>query len=116
VIPLLADENFKGSIVRGLLLHQPAIDIVRVQDVALSGEDDPTILAWAADNGRMLLTHDYRTVPKYAYERVAAGLAMPGVIVGDTYLPVQRAIEDILLLAACSLENEWDGQVIYLPL
>jgi hypothetical protein len=41
---------------------------------------------------------------------------MPGVVVGDTYVPVQRAIEDILLLALCSVEGEWEGQVVYLPL
>ncbi len=116
MLPLLADENFKGSIVRGLLLREPAIDVVRVQEIGLSGKDDPAVLAWAADNGRLLLTHDYRTVPKYAYERVIAGLPMPGVIVGDTYLPVQRAIEDVLLLVICSLEGEWEGRIVYLPL
>ena len=41
---------------------------------------------------------------------------MPGVFVGDTTLPVQRAINDILLLAECSEEHEWEGQVRYLPL
>jgi len=33
VFRLLADENFNGDIVRGLLLRQPDLDIVRVQDV-----------------------------------------------------------------------------------
>ncbi len=116
MLSLLADENFKGSIVRGLLLREPTMNVARVQDIGLSGQDDPTILAWAAENGRLLLTHDYQTVPRYAFERVTGGLPMPGVIVGDMYLPVQRAIEDILLLAVCSLEREWEGQVVYLPL
>ncbi len=42
---LLADENFDNTIIRGLLRRDPNIDIVRVQDVGLSGDDDPTILA-----------------------------------------------------------------------
>ena len=44
----LADENFDNSIVRGLMRRQPDIDIIRVQDVGLSGEDDPIVLEWAA--------------------------------------------------------------------
>ena len=64
----------------------------------------------------MLLTHDQHTVPKYAYERIVAGLPMPGVFVGDMYLPIQQAIEDLLLLVECSEEQEWEGQVRYLPL
>jgi predicted nuclease of predicted toxin-antitoxin system len=55
----LADENFDNSIVRGLMRRQPDIDIIRVQDVGLSGEDDPIVLEWAAQEGRILLTHDH---------------------------------------------------------
>jgi Domain of unknown function (DUF5615) len=116
MLPLLADENFKGSVVRGLLLREPALDLVRVQDVGLSVANDPAILEWAANSGRLLLTHDYQTVPKHAWERVAAGRRMPGVIVADTYVPVHQAIDDILLLAVCSSAEEASGQVIYLPL
>jgi len=55
------------------------LDIVRVQDAELSGADDPTLLQWAADEGRIVLTHDVSTMTKYAYERVEAGQPMPGV-------------------------------------
>lgn len=69
-----ADENFDNSVLRGLRLRQPTVDIVRAQDViGLSGSDDPTLLEWAAAEGRILLTHDASTVPDYAYARIAAG-------------------------------------------
>ena len=41
---------------------------------------------------------------------------MPGVVEVSRLLPIGRVIEDILLLAQYSLEHEWEGQVIYLPL
>jgi hypothetical protein len=116
MLRLLADENFNGSIIRGLVRRKPEIELVRVQDVGLSGADDHAVLAWAAREGRVLLTHDQATVPKYAYERMEAGLPMPEVFVGDTNLPVQQAINDILLLVECSVEHEREGQVRYLPL
>ena len=61
MLRLLADENFSGSVVRGLLLRNPKLDLVRVQDVGLSGADDPIVLEWAANAGRVLLTHDHKT-------------------------------------------------------
>lgn len=116
MLRLLADENFNNQIVRGVLRRNPEIDIVRVQDVELSQTDDRVILAWAAQQDRILLTHDVETMTNYAYERVQAGLAMPGVFEISRSVPVGLAIEEILLIAEGSFEGEWEGQVRYLPL
>lgn len=116
MLRLAADENFDGAIVRGLMRRNPEIDLVRVQDAGFSGADDPTILEWSARDRRILLTHDVTTITHYAYERVQAGQHMPGVFEVNLEAPFGRIIEDILLLAACSLEGEWEGQVLYLPL
>ena len=113
---LVADENFNNDIVRGLLRKKPNLDIMRVQEVGLRGADDPAILEWAANEGRVVLTHDAATMTNYAYERVRAGLSMPGVIEVADDLPLGQVIEDILLLAEYSITGEWESQVIYLPL
>ena len=73
-----ADENFNGDIVRGLVRRNPKLDIVRVQDVGLSGANDPSVLAWAADQRRIVVTHDISTLAKHALDRVFAGRPMPG--------------------------------------
>ena len=52
MVLFLADENFNNQIVRGVLRQRPNIDIVHVQDVILSGADDPSVLAWAAQDCR----------------------------------------------------------------
>lgn len=116
MLKLAADENFNNDILRGLLRRKPRLDIVRIQDVGLSGADDPTVLAWAADEARVLLTHDVATITSYAYKRVQAGKSMPGVFEVALGAPIGVLIEDILLLAEYSLEGEWEGQVRYLPL
>ncbi|CAG0982323.1 hypothetical protein ANRL3_02213 [Anaerolineae bacterium] len=92
------------------------LDIVRLQDVGLAGVDDPTVLEWAANEGRVLLTHDVSTITRYAYERIRAGRSMPGVFEVGRAVSIARAIEDILLLAECSIDGEWEGRVHYLPL
>ena len=116
MLKLLADENFDNTIIRGLLRRNAGTDIVRVQDVALSGKDDPTVLTWAAQEHRVLLTHDVATITKYAYERMANGYAMPGVIEVKTAAPVGQIIEDILIILECIATGELEGQILYLPL
>lgn len=111
-----ADENFNNDIVRGIRRRNPAIDIVRIQDAGLSAADDPSILEWAAHNGRVLLTHDVATMTRYAYDRVREGKPMPGVFEVGRHVPIRVAIDEIVLLAECSLDQEWEGQVRYLPL
>jgi hypothetical protein len=81
-----------------------------------SGADDPAVLEWAAREGRVLLTHDVATMTRYAYERVRAGKPMPGVFEVGRTAPIGLAIEEILLIVRYSLEDEWEGQVRYLPL
>jgi len=88
-----ADENFNGNMVRGLCRRQPALDLVRLQDVGLSGADGPAVLAWAAQERRVLLTHDVSTITQYAYERVREGQPMPGVFEVSRDLPIGRAID-----------------------
>ena len=72
MLRLLTDENFNNQTIRGILRRRPEIDIIRVQDVGLSTTDDRIILEWAAQQGRVLLTHDVETMTRYAYERVLA--------------------------------------------
>jgi hypothetical protein len=111
------DENFNMHIVNGVLRRLSTVDMVRAQDAGLlEGADDPTVLAWAASEERVLLTHDVNTVTAFAYERVRQGLPMPGVFEVALDVSVSVAIEEILLLAECALEGEWEGQVNYLPL
>lgn len=113
---LVADENFNNAIVRGFLRGKPDLDIVRVQDVGSSAADDRTILEWAANEDRILLTHDVTTITKYAYERVGAGKYMPGVIEVSRKVSLGVAVEEILYVAEVCDHGELNGQIIYLPL
>lgn len=115
-IGFLADENFNRRIVTGLRRRTEVLDLLRVQDVGLLRADDPTVLDWAAVQGRVLLTHDAATIPDFALARVSAGKGMPGVFVVPAVLAIGDAIEELALIAEASLDDEWTGQVRYLPL
>ena len=115
MLRLAADENFNGDIVRGLLRRNPKLDIVRVQDVGLSGADDPSVLQWAADQGRIIVTHDISTLVKHALDRVAASQPMPGVFEVSSIGPIGQAIDDLILLVECSVEGEWEDKCTSCP-
>ncbi|AIE73404.1 MULTISPECIES: hypothetical protein [unclassified Synechocystis] len=44
MLRFLADENFDNTILRGLFRRNASLDILRIQDVGLSGQADPVIL------------------------------------------------------------------------
>jgi hypothetical protein len=113
---LLADENFDNRIVRGLRRVDSSIAIVRVQDTPLYQQNDPKLLEWAAQNGFVLLTHDLKTIPKYAFERVQQNQPMPGIIAVKQDADVGEVIEDLLLLIGAGTSDDLEGQVVYLPL
>lgn len=87
-----------------------------VQEVGLRQADDPAVLEWAANEGRIVVTHDVSTMLDFAYARVSAGLPMPGVFEIPDRTPGSVIIDDLLLVAAASDPQEWQGTVRYLPL
>lgn len=66
--------------------------------------------------GRVLLTQDSKTTTKFAFDRIRSGLSMPGVIEVRRNVPIAVAMDELLVIAECSYEREWEGQVLYVPL
>lgn len=95
---------------------EPQLDVLRVQDTPLYQATDPVLLEWAAKEDRILLTHDVQTMTKYAYDRIRAGLPMPGVIEVRDDVPTGQAIEEILLVLSVSLPDELANRITYIPL
>ena len=105
MLRLATDEDFNNRIVRGLLRRQPDLDIVRVQDAGLAGKSDEDVLAWAASEGRILITHDVTTMIQTAYDRIAAGLPMPGVFELSQNVPIGRALTNSSYLSCAVIRT-----------
>lgn len=116
MIRLLIDEDVHGDIVDGLRRRQPAVDLVRVQDVGLRSTPDPGILEWAAWQGRVVVSVDKKTLAVDAWDRVAHGLPMPGVAILRVLLTIGQAIDELELIAVVGDPDDIRNQVIYLPL
>ncbi len=111
----LADENFNNEILRGLERRVPDVDITRIQDTELAGEPDTLILEWAAQHGYIVLTHDVNTMRGYFYDRVNNELPTPGLFLVHGTKPVGEVIDTLELILLASEEDEWSGEIRYLP-
>jgi predicted nuclease of predicted toxin-antitoxin system len=116
VLKLATDENVDGRVIRGLLARMQDLDVVRVQDAGLSATDDRSILAWAAAEGRVLLTHDVRTMTRFAGERIKRGDPLTGVVI----LPRPGAVGAIIRALRDLIEShepeELQDRILYLKL
>jgi hypothetical protein len=113
---LATDEDFHGNIIRALMQRQPTLDLVRIQDAGLIGDDDAAILEWAANENRVLLSRDRRTMPRFAYERIQRGESMPGLILLRRRAAQHAVIEELELLVTCCEPDECRDQVLYVPI
>jgi predicted nuclease of predicted toxin-antitoxin system len=99
MLRLASDADVHGEIIRGLRRRLPEIDLIRVQDALPEGTPDLDVLAWAATEGRILVTNDRNTMVGFAYQRAATGEPVPGLIATTNEQSIGSAIDDILLIA-----------------
>jgi len=116
MIRVITDQNFNGRIIRGLISRVEQIDLVTARSAGLAKSPDPEILAWAAEEKRVLITQDLKTMPVHIRNRAAAGLSHAGVVFVPQSLGVGRAIEELHMVVECTEEHEWTDQVLYLPI
>ena len=116
MLRLLIDQDLDQDILRALMRRIPELDAVTAYDIGKSDAPDPELLAWAADAGRVLVTHDRRTMPAHAARRLAAGDDIAGVIVVSRRIPISTAIDELEIAVLCSEAEEWKNLVRHIPL
>jgi hypothetical protein len=88
MLRIFVDQDFDHNILRGLRLRIKGLDAVTALEVGLNQDPDSAILAWAAEQERVVLAHDCKTMPAFAYSMVIS----------------------------CSEPGEWAQYVLFLPL
>jgi hypothetical protein len=110
-----ADADFNAEIVAGVLRREPLVDFQSADEARLRGVPDHDVLALAAAEGQILVTHDRRTMPRHFAEFVREH-SSPGVFIIGQNMSVRAAIEDLLIVWAASDSEEWRNLIIALPL
>jgi Domain of unknown function (DUF5615) len=114
-IRFLADADLNKPITTGMLRREPAVDF-RSDNIALLSLPDLDVLALAAEENRILVSHDVNTMPANFLRYTQAGGHCPGLILIPQRLEVARAIDELLLLWLASEPSEWESRLVWFPL
>jgi hypothetical protein len=110
-----ADADFNHTILLAVIRREPAVDFQTSAAGGLLGLDDLSVLARAADQGRILVTHDQRTMPRH-FAQFISQRDSAGLIVVRQSLSVAAAMEDLILIHAATESDEWTNRLVFLPL
>jgi hypothetical protein len=110
-----ADADLNQTIVLASLRHEPGIDFQTATAAGLAGLSDLEVLGLAAQAGRILVTHDLKTMPRHFAEFLPRS-ASPGVLLVPQHLPVSAAAEEIILIWSITEASEWTDRLVFLPL
>ncbi len=114
VIRFQADADLKQSIVTGVIRRQPKLDFQSANEARLVGIKDPEVLAIAARDGRVLVTHDRKTMPT-EFGQFITTQSSSGVLILSQNLPIIEAIDAIILIWEASVAEEWINQIMTFP-
>ena len=65
MIRFLADADLNDGIVGGCLRREPTMDFLSASEAKLLGLADPDVLRIAAEQDRILVSHDFKTMPRH---------------------------------------------------
>ena len=110
-----ADANLNQIILWAVRRREPAVDFQTPMEAGLTGLNDPAVLAVAAREGRVLVTHDRKTMPRHFFEFISTETSA-GVLIIPQSLSVAAAVDDLLLIWYATEAQEWINQIRSLPL
>jgi hypothetical protein len=110
-----ADADLNQIIVAAMVRRAPGVDFRTAEVAHLKGLDDREVLALAARDERILVTHDSRTMPRH-FGAFVESERSAGVIVIPQHLPVPVAVDELLLVWAATSAEDWANRICYLPL
>ena len=106
-----ADNDLNGHVIKALRQLRPEIDFQAASAVGLHlGTPDEKVLEIAASQKRIVVSHDFRTMP-YHFGDFIARQSSPGLILVSQKLSVRQASEELLLVWEASEAEEYINRV-----
>jgi predicted nuclease of predicted toxin-antitoxin system len=109
-----ADNDLDQRIVTAVRRLGPTVDFQTASALGLHGLSDPEVLALAAQEDRVLVSHDKKTLPDH-FSAFIASQDSPGVLLVSRRLAIGKAAEWLYLLWAASEAEEYVNVIYRLP-
>ncbi|MSR84673.1 MAG: hypothetical protein EXS58_17445 [Candidatus Latescibacteria bacterium] len=110
-----ADADLNQVILLATIRQEPSVDFQTATAAGLAGLKDREVLALSARDGRLLVTHDHRTMPRHFAEFIAQEIS-PGLLIVPQHLSVASAVQELMLIWLATEAEEWTNRVSFLPL
>ncbi len=110
-----ADNDLKFGIVQAVRRREPSLDFASAQEAGLDGVGDSELLDRAFEDGRVLISHDRRTMLNHFRAHLVGGKSSPGLLIVSQGAPIGQVVEAIVYVWAFADLLELRDQVHYLP-
>ncbi|HEY9802140.1 MAG TPA: DUF5615 family PIN-like protein [Leptolyngbyaceae cyanobacterium] len=114
MLPLLPAPCPSASSVTGAVRRQPNLDFQSANAAGLEGKKDSEVLLIAAQESRVLVTHDRKTMPT-EFANFIMTQTSSGVLILTQNIPINDAIEALILVWEASTAEEWINQIMSVP-
>ena len=114
----LLDENVNPILRSGLLREKPSLTVwqVGMLGVPAFGTLDPEILVWCEENGFILVTNNRKSMPVHLKDHLDEGRQSFGIFILNAEMSIGETIEELILIALATSAEDYQNQIIYLPL
>jgi hypothetical protein len=109
-----ADADIDPDIRKGVLRREPSIDFRSAAGTIPEGMPDPEVLRIAAEDGRVLVSGDIRTMSVH-FRNFVASRESPGVLLIPSARSIGAAIEGLLFVWLNWTTEDLHNQVQWLP-
>lgn len=105
-----ADADLNQIIVKATLRLEPSIDFQTAQAAGLAGLDDVSVLKLVAQQGRVLVSHDRKTMPRH-FGRYILSESSSGLFIVSQRMPIARVADELLLIWWASEAEDWINRI-----
>ncbi|MGD1861361.1 MAG: DUF5615 family PIN-like protein [Leptolyngbyaceae cyanobacterium] len=110
-----ADADLNQATVTGVIRRQSEISFQTATEAGLEGLTDAAVLALSAQQQRVLVTHDRRTMPT-EFAKFIANNQSAGVLIISRKTLLEVVIEELILVWTVTDAEEWINRIAKIPL
>ncbi len=114
----LMDENVDPVYLKQLRRRKPDLVVWAVGEPSTpsKGTLDPDILVWCEVNNFILVTNNRTSMPVHLIDHLKENRHVPGIFILNVRMSIGETLDELILIAECSFEREYQDQIIHLPI
>ena len=114
----LMDENVDPVYQTQLRRQKPDLVVRAVEEPATPPKStlDSEILCWCEEDNFVLMTNNRASMPVHLVDHIALGRHVPGIFLLNPNLSIGQHIEELIIIAEGSFDDEYQDRITHLPL